>query len=46
MGRQNYEACVSEKELIIVDGAEHAESFLKETERCENAIKKFLDKHS
>ena len=46
MGRQNYEACVAEKELIVVDGAEHAESYLKETERCEAVIKKFLDKYS
>ncbi|MBQ2880712.1 MAG: alpha/beta hydrolase [Clostridia bacterium] len=46
MGKQNYEACIAEKELVIVEGAEHAESFLKETERCEQVLKNFLEKHS
>lgn len=45
MGKQNYEACTAEKELIIVDGAEHAESFLKETDRCTEALRRFLDKY-
>lgn len=45
MGKQNYEACIAEKELVIVDGAEHAESFLKETEHCKEVLKNFLDKY-
>ena len=45
MGHQNYETCTSEKEFVLVDDAEHAESFLKETDRCTEALKTFLDKH-
>lgn len=46
MGKQNYEACIAEKEILIVDDAEHAESFLKETERCKQILKNFLDKYT
>lgn len=46
MGKQNYDACIAEKEILIIDDAEHAESFLKETERCKQALKNFLDKYT
>ncbi len=46
MGKQNYDACVAEKEILIIDGANHGESFLKETERCTAVLKNFLDKYT
>lgn len=46
MGLQNYEACVAEKEILIVDGAGHAESFLKDTEKCTAVLNAFLDKYN
>ncbi len=46
MGHLNYEACVAEKELLIIDGADHAESYLKEPERCTAVLKGFLDKYN
>ena len=46
MGKQNYDACVAEKEILIIDCANHGESFLKETERCTAVLKNFLDKYT
>ncbi|MBQ6809281.1 MAG: alpha/beta hydrolase [Clostridia bacterium] len=45
MGLRNYEACTSEKELVLVDDAGHGESFLKDPEKCKVALKNFLEKH-
>ena len=39
-----YENCSSPKELLIVEGAAHAESYYKEMEAYENALTKFADK--
>lgn len=44
MSRKNYEACKSEKELLIVKGADHAESYYTDTPAFENAVKKMIDK--
>lgn len=41
-GRQNYEACVAPKKLIIVESAVHALSYLTETQRCQNELKQFF----
>ena len=45
MSRKNYEACKSEKELLIVKGADHAESYYTDTPAFENAVKKMIEKY-
>ena len=45
MSRENYEACASEKELVLVEGAKHGMSFVVEPERVKSAIAGFLQKH-
>ena len=43
---RNYEACVSVKELILVEGAGHGTSFLQDKESVSQAIAAFLKKHN
>lgn len=43
---RNYEACISEKKLILVDGAGHGTSYLQDKETVEEAIRLFLKKHT
>ena len=45
MTKQSYEACRSEKELILVDGATHGMSYLIDRPRVEAAYKEFVDQH-
>lgn len=45
MSRENYAACASEKELVLVEGAEHGMSFVVEPERVKAALGGFLQKH-
>lgn len=45
MTLENCEACRAPKELFIVDKAEHAMSFLRDTQGCWAAISKFLNKY-
>lgn len=42
MSVQNYEACTAEKKLLLVEGAEHCESYLKDRKRYQNAVSEFL----
>ncbi len=42
MSKENYEACKAQKKLLIVEGAAHAGSFVKETELCAKEVKEFL----
>ena len=42
MTTKNYAACHAPKELIMVEGAHHGESFLIETDRYASAVKAFL----
>lgn len=42
MTRENYEACQSKKTLLLVEGAEHGESFLVDRAACEKAMTDFL----
>lgn len=42
MSRQGYAACSGEKELLLVEGAEHGVSFLVDRERYREAILRFL----
>lgn len=45
MTRQGYDACAGEKEIFLVEGADHGLSFLKDTERYQEKVRAFLDKH-
>ncbi len=45
MTYQNYRACASEKELVIVPGAEHGMSYIVEQEKCQQKLKEFWAKH-
>ena len=44
MTLENYAACHAPKELIMVEGAHHGESFLIETDRYVSAVKAFLSR--
>ena len=46
MTLRNHDTCQSKKELLIVRGAEHGMSYLIEEERCKEALKAFIKKHS
>lgn len=45
MSEKNYEACKAPKELLMVEGAGHALSFLKAPEKCSAAISDFIKKY-
>ena len=45
MSRENYAACRSEKELVLVEGAGHGLSYVVEPERVRAAIGAFIRKH-
>lgn len=45
MSRENFAACVSEKKLIIVNGAAHAESYYIEPDRINGELKEFFSKY-
>ena len=42
MTQENYDACRSKKKLVLVDEADHGESFLVDQAACEQAIADFL----
>lgn len=42
MTRENYDACQSEKTLLLVEEADHGESFLVDRAACEKAMRAFL----
>lgn len=45
MGYQLYEACIAQKELLIVPDAPHAESYFMHKELCEEKIEEFIKKY-
>ena len=45
MTRENYRACAAEKELYLVKGAGHAQSFAMDTPGCEEKISEFLNRY-
>lgn len=45
MGRRNFEACASDKRMLIIPGAGHAESYHADTALYEATVKDFLEKH-
>ena len=46
MSEKNYEACASEKELLIIKGADHAEAYYVGREAYEKAVKKYIEKYA
>lgn len=40
-----YNACGSDKDILIIEGADHAESFIKDPEVYGEKIKEFIDKY-
>lgn len=45
MTYENYAACASEKELLIVPGADHALSYYVARKKYEDTVKSFFEKH-
>ena len=45
MGKINYEACTSEKDLLLVDGAGHAESYQTDSAAYDAKMEAFMDKY-
>ncbi len=45
MSRQGYEACTGEKQLLIVEGADHAVSYLVDPDRYKALVNSFIDKN-
>lgn len=45
MTERAYAVCSTEKSMVLVEGAEHGMSYLKEPERIREALKKFLNEH-
>lgn len=46
MTKETYAACVSDKALLLVEGAGHGTSYLQEPEKCKATLKEFLAKYS
>ncbi len=46
MTERNYNACIAEKELIMVDGAGHGTSYLQDKETVEHSVRAFLQLHT
>lgn len=46
MVKQLYDACCTEKEILIVDNAIHARSYYTDPETYQKAIENFMDKYS
>lgn len=45
MSQAGFDACVEPKKLLLVDGAKHGVSFLKDPERYSNAVKQFITEY-
>lgn len=45
MTRENFSACAEEKDVFLVPGAGHAQSFAMDTPGCEEKIAEFFAKH-
>lgn len=43
MSYHNYEACIAPKKLVIIEKAEHAQSYMTDTETCQREIRAFLE---
>jgi len=45
MTKQGYDACVGDKEIFLVEGADHGLSFLQDSEHYKEKVLSFLDRH-
>lgn len=45
MTRQGYEVCIGDKEMFLVEGAEHGLSFLKDSARYKEKVRSFLNRN-
>lgn len=45
MSEKNFEVCSSDKELLLVDGADHAEAYYVDTKAYEQALSRFIEKY-
>lgn len=45
MSEETYAACKAPKELLLVDDADHAQSYLKDPARYEAAVREFFDQY-
>lgn len=43
MSKRAFQCCKAKKEIILVKGAGHGESYLIDSERCQNTLKAFLE---
>ena len=46
MTKRAFDACTASKRLILVDGAEHGKSYVKEPDRVRQELKAFLDTYT
>ena len=46
MGKETYQACTTEKKLVLVPEAGHGQSYLFDSERCINELDSFISKYS
>ena len=42
MSQKMYEECTAEKKLVIIAGAGHGESYYRDTEKYQKAVRTFL----
>lgn len=40
-----YEACAAPKELVVIEGASHAEAYYKDPEKYKNAVQTWIDRY-
>lgn len=45
MSEENYAACKAPKELLLVEGADHAQSYIRDQERYEAAVREFFERY-
>ena len=46
MTKRAFDACTAPKRMILVDGAEHGKSYVKEPDRVRQELKAFLDTYT
>ncbi len=46
MAEANYDVCHTEKEIVIISGAQHAFGYYVDREKWETAVKNFLDRYT
>jgi len=45
MSQEAYDACASEKRLVLIDGAAHAKSYITDPARVQSALEDFFENH-